>query len=254
MPGQELDQPAADEGGFLVLRTDQNELQQILADNIGGDKLTEFDLDRVKVPTGGNTSWGIPGLEGVQVADAIEGIIVHWANRRAYWPGDFKGSEPPVCSSPDGVWGYGDPGDKLRAMDPPQGCDHCPNAAFGSDKNQRGQACKAMRQLFVLPRDSIIPIVVTVPPASLQNARKYFLRLVRGNVHYASVITKMTLTGERNPDGVEYARVDFSAVEKLEADDVVKIRSYADKLAPAFAAVTVDARDIEGGAVDEATT
>jgi hypothetical protein len=56
-------------------------------------------------------------------------------------------------------------------------CHKCPLAQFGSAVDQKGQpgkgqACKSMRMLLFLRQDDMIPMIVNLPPTSLQNAKK----------------------------------------------------------------------------------
>ena len=62
------------------------------------------------MPPGGGTTCTIPTLTGEESRESLDGIIVAWTPSRAYWEGDFAGSEPPQCASRDAITGEGDPG------------------------------------------------------------------------------------------------------------------------------------------------
>lgn len=203
---------------YLALQHEAAEVQAIIAANLGGDELSVFDLPRVKVPGAGGTTWEVPSLEGDRPEKMIEGIIVHFKQVRSYWPGEFQGSQPPACSSPDGKIGVGDPGGV---------CADCVHAQWESGKGGRGQACKQMEQWFLLQSDSLLPLVVTLPPMSLGRARKYRLNLTNAMLALNHVVTSLTLAKETNPEGQEYAYAVPALSRRLDASEVTQINLYA---------------------------
>ena len=72
--------------GYLALTNGSNG-GELIAENLGGERLDEFDLDQLKVPAGGGTNWAVPTISGEQSLPEIEGIIVHVASRRSFWAG-----------------------------------------------------------------------------------------------------------------------------------------------------------------------
>lgn len=229
---------AGDESPFAILRMEGNELQELITETIGEEQITARDLDRVKVPGAGGTTWEVPTLEGDVGMKAISGVIVARATRRAYWPAKFSGSnDPPECSSDDGRIGHGAPGGE---------CAECPFNEFGSADDGISKACKEMRQLFILTEDSLLPFVVTLPPGSLANAKAYFLRLMRARLKPTDLVTNLTLEKAKSQGGIDYAKVVLTAGERLDADAASRLRQYAAAMEPAFqAAVRVDRSEIE---------
>ena len=142
-------------------------IADIMAENLGDDGLSEFSLDRIRIPAGGGIAFEIPTLEGSDSAKTIEGVVVGWKTVRGYYANAYDGSNnPPDCSSNDGEVGMGDPGGY---------CSDCPLNAWGSDpKGGKGKACAEKRMLFVLRKDDVLPIVIMVPPTSLKGIREYF--------------------------------------------------------------------------------
>lgn len=227
------------ENSLAVLQHSQQELAEIIQGNLGGDTLSEWDLDKVKVPSGGGTTWQVPSLDGEEAIQSLDGIIIHWGNRRAYWEDSFSGSnEPPQCNSQDGIHGVGDPGGE---------CASCQYAQFQSADDGVGQACKATRVLFMLKPDSLIPIVVTLPPASLGNAKKYFLRLVGAGVAHTSLVTKLTLTKDKSKGGITFSRVELTAGQRLSPDAAHKVAEFAAPLKTALDRIGIEREDIGGG-------
>lgn len=220
--------PVGDDSPFALLRMDAGDAQELLADALGGDALSFKDLDRVKVPSGGGTMWTVPTLHGEEGKKFVEGVIIERATRRAYWPyaledkpDDADGK--PECQSFDGVMGIGDPGGD---------CSACPFNEFDTDvKGGPGKACKETRQLFVLTKDDLLPLVLTVPPGSLANVKAYLLRLLRAQLTVDSVVTKIGLekvTGGKTP----FSRVTFEAAEKLTPEARQRTKAYSAILAP----------------------
>lgn len=221
---------------FPALLTDARELREALAENLGGAGLSPFDLDKVSIPSGGGLSWSIPTLDGETQSKELLGIIVHVQNARAFWTGEFTGGQlPPDCVSDDAVTGFGNPGGE---------CAKCPNAQFGSDSRQRGQACKLIQRMFLLRPGDNLPIVVNLPPGSLKGAKKYLLRLVSAGQKASGVVTRLTLEKDKNQDGITFSRAVFSMVGKLEPDQAAAARAYGQALAPAFKRVGVEDFDI----------
>ena len=175
---------------------------EVFQHNLRGQKLTDLDLPRVKVPPQGMTIWSIPSTEGDIHVEEITGILVEYTTPRAYWdkPMEPGSVTPPVCSSPDGVKGVGEPG---------IACHTCPFSKFGSDprEDSNGQACKEKRMLFLLRPDSLLPVVVQAPSTSIRNVFDYTMGLANElEMPFHHVLTKLTLEKVGN-GGVEYSKV-----------------------------------------------
>lgn len=228
---------AGEASEFAVLRMEPNELVELIQENLGGDTITARDLDRVKVPSGGGQVWEVPSIDGTDAVKSIEGVIVHRTTRRAYWPNKYEGGgEQPDCASDDGVQGIGDPGGP---------CGECPFNEFGSGRDGIGKACKEVRQLFVVTEDSLIPIVINVPPASLANVKAYFLRLMRVQLRPTDVVTHIGLEKAQSKTDITFSRVTLTAGPRLEPEAAARLKQYADILQPAFARTQVRRDDIE---------
>lgn len=231
-------------GSYAVMQNAE-QLREIMAANVGASGISAFDIDRIKVPAGGGTTFEVPSLEGPQDAKDVTGVIIAWRDARGYWRESFDatgGGTPPDCASDDGVTGIGDPGGD---------CATCPLAAFGSAMKSNGeagraQACKQTRLLFVVREGDLLPILVVVPPSSLGGVRKYFLRLASGAVPFYGVLTRLELAKDRNKDGIAYARIEPSMVGRLSPEESARMKAYAESVAPALAAVRVDHGDVDG--------
>lgn len=208
--------------GFVVV--DQVEsVTAVLAANMDGEGLSEFDLTQVKVPGAGGTIWSVPGLTGDEDCKELVGVIAYVGKRRAYWEGADPTGDPPDCHSKDMIRGIGNPGGV---------CEVCPKNEFGSARNERGKACKELRALFILRQGDRLPIVVVVPPGSLKAFKTYMYRLP---VPYYHCLSSLSLKKVTNKDGVAYAEIQFAMVGSIQPDVIPRIEQYAESLRRALA-------------------
>lgn len=225
-------------GEYAVLKHDPAEIREVIEANIGNEGVTDFDLQRVTVPAGGALHWSIERLDGEDSVKTIVGVIIAARTVRAFWSRPLEesgGGTPPDCTSSDGLVGEGTPGGDCR---------ECPYAQWGSDpKGGRGQACKQMRPLFLLEPESLLPIVVVVPPTSLKALRSYMLTLASSALPYYKVVTELGLARERNADGIEYARIVPKLAERLTSEQAAQMKAYAAALQPAVDSYKVSEED-----------
>ncbi len=211
----------------------------LLRDNMGGgDAPSPFDLPKISVPTGGSTTFLLENeIGGTVAADTIEGVILHTKMTRAWYRESYEdsgGGVPPDCLSEDGVRGVGIKADELQ---PPHLCEECPMSKYGSDRRGKGgQDCSAIRPIFLLRQDDILPVRVNAPAGSLKNARKFLVACTLGRVRYHQVIVRIGLEKKTQQDGgLEYAALTFQIVAKLDEESRAKIAAMRDVLSPMFA-------------------
>lgn len=222
---------------FPVLVPDSPAAALIRA-NLAGDDVSVGDLDFIKVPPAGATSWTVPGPEGETISKTIEGVILHVARRRAYWRDSNPSNSPPDCRSNDCVTGIGSPGGA---------CASCPMNEFGSAVRQgggqgRGKACKETCLLFLLMPGANLPAVVKIPPSSLRALRSYRLKLT---VPYFGAVTRLTLVKKPSKDGIAYSEVIPSLVGSLPVETQAQIQAYSSDLQSLFSSAAD--RDATGG-------
>lgn len=226
------------QGNYALTEFTPGELQEAVAMNFEGEELRPTDLDRIRIPAGGGTTWEVPTAEGeTEPAKVLRGIIVHHKTARAYWESSLEesgGGSPPDCSSADGKMGNGTPG---------IACASCPMNKFGSDSRERGKACKEMKLLFLLKPDSLLPIVVVLPPTSLVPFKKYLMRLTSAAVPYSRVETEIKLEKDQNADGIDFAKASFKATQRLDPESAEFVATYAKSMRGAFEGVEVTADD-----------
>lgn len=225
-------------GSYAITTYSEEQLREVVSVNLGGnpdEKIREFDLTRVKVPSGGGTNFNVIVGEEDSPAREVVGIIVAHQSRRMYWEKSGGSSTPPDCWSPDAITGIG----KGAAMPGVLGkCAKCPFAQFGSaikdGKPQRGQACAEKRALFILEKDSILPTLLMLPPTSLGTWKKYLIGLIGKRVPIYGVVTKITLTKEKNSGGTEYAECRFSCEGKLDEAEAAAMKKFSDMFSAMF--------------------
>jgi len=217
---------------FQIVQIDIRQLEEVIEVNIGDEGISRFDLDRLKVPTGGTTTWSVPTLEGEKQQEAVEGIVIHWKDVRAYWAGDYTGKNtPPDCYSDDAKIGVGDPGGK---------CKECPFAEWESAEEGDGQACKQMRILFLLRENNILPLAITAPPTSVGNIKNYFMRLASKGIAFYGAITRFELDKAMSSGGIEYSEIVPSYVQKLTGDALDKMREVREQIKPKLEQVDLE--------------
>ncbi len=234
------------DGGYAIIVRDPADLREVVEANVGSNgNLTSFDLDRVRIPTGGALQWTVPTLDGEQITKELRGIIVHWRDGRVFYEHAFGDGPagPPDCVSNDGVQGTGNPGGL---------CKRCRYAQWESDpKGGRGQACKQVRLLFVCQEKGILPVVLPLPPTSLKNAKGYFLRLAGESIPFYAVETRIDLEQAQNAGGIKYAKVRLNMARRLDKEELARVKEYATQIKASLAKVQVGAEDYAAGG-DEA--
>ena len=187
----------------------------VMRENLGGEKISERDLAQLKTPAGGGINWAVQTMSGEVMQPTIEGIIVAYANRRAYWADSDPSGQPPDCSSRDLIRGVGNPGGD---------CEVCPLAQFGSGENSRSQACKQSRSVFVMTPGAQVPSVLSVAPASLKKFKKFLVSLP---VPYFWLVCRFSLTRERNADGVNYSEIAPTVIGCVPPESIPYMRQQA---------------------------
>lgn len=213
---------------FQIMQMQQGEIAEILHENLGEDSLSVQDLPRIVVPGSGGKNWTVETVEGEKEMAELLGIIVFTKVTRTYWEKSFDetgGGEPPNCYSPDGVMGIGEIAD---AMAKDNMCGNCPMSEFAKDGT--GCPCKENRQIFMVMKDEILPVVVKTPVMSLKNAKKYLTALSSRRQKVHSVYTSLTLFPTKNKKNITYSQIIFK--KSGDVEDPVLTSAYAESLRP----------------------
>jgi hypothetical protein len=195
-------------------------INEAIATNITGGGISDFDLPRVKISGGASPRWIVPTLEGEETLERINGVVVFARDTRIYFRTAFgkgTGKQPPDCTSSDGITGNGKPGGE---------CSRCPLAEYGSAEEGSGQACKQVRQLFVLRDDLLLPEVVSLPPTSLKGARQFFLKLTTQGIPYFHALIGLELEKAQNAGGIQYGKAALKFVRRLTPEEAGRAQQY----------------------------
>ena len=217
----------------FAIATRMDSIQEVLEANLGGEMINQFSLDRVKI-CGRRNNREIPTLMGDEASPSLEGVIVAWKTVRAYYDKPFEGgSEPPVCASDDGRTGFGTPFGEEAPIT--HECRTCPLNQWGSAGKTK-KACQERKLLFILRKDSHLPILVSVP-GSLKEVNAFFTRLP---VPYWQVLVSLGLTKDKNPEGIPYSKVNVKVLSVLTKEDGEIFEQYSKMFSAAVKQVRFD--------------
>ena len=208
---------------YLEKVQDVSQVLGALVQNFDGEQLDRFAFPRVVIPAGGGGAMTVPGPDGDEAETEIRGVIVMQHQSRAYWKDSMDessdGAGPPDCAADDGKWGQGIPGGD---------CSRCPMSAFGSGRNGRGQACKLMRNVYLLMPGKSLPTVIQVPPTSLKPYKGYIFNLSTVDKVFYGVETRIGIsTGHKDKQGRPYSKFTFNSTRDLDPDELTKATKYA---------------------------
>jgi hypothetical protein len=161
--------------------------------------------------------------------DELVGIIVDSNRVNVYWEAALNetgAGKSPDCFSFDGVVPNGE---KPKFAN----CAGCSYNKFGSEKAKtgkgfgrekaktgkgfgRGKACKNKRRIHILFKDKQLPYRLTIPSTSLRSWEDYMIALSESDRPYMTVVTKISLSAEKNKDNIEFSRVEFEMVSPLD--------------------------------------
>jgi hypothetical protein len=229
------------------------DLDDLLEGALGpGGELRLSDLTKIKVPSAELKRLMVPDEDGEPAPVAeLHGVVVAMTSRRSWWPDATPSGKPPSCSSRDlehGVGEYG-PG---SAENPSGKCADCPMSQPGSmslinpQREGNASACKEQRLLFVLTDRELLPMMLIVPPGSLQGHKKFGVGLAKRGVvgpirpeagttasgrparasAWLAVELGISLEQKTNATGQDYNALVFKQVRKLSAAEQEVISVY----------------------------
>lgn len=244
---------------YAIVRQDVSILPEILEANIGNpENLNEFDLDRVSMPSGGGLAWMVTNIDGEpEPLSEIEGVILLHGDRRAYWSIGFNesgGGSPPDCSSMDAKTGVGripvhadltikSPNFELGEVES-RSCKTCPMSQWGSydpDKeSDNRQACNQRKILYIIRKDDILPLVISLAPTSIRGFNQFMLRLTSRMIPSYGAIIGLKLRQESSSGGITYSVVHPRLISVLSDGDRARMKAAADAMRPFFDRTGVD--------------
>lgn len=211
-----------------------NNALDIIRGNLKNQPLSFQLFDIIKSPSGGATSFTVPGLSGDEIYKELTGIVLDYMTPRAYWdtPDPVEGT-PPICYSSDSLISHdGKP------------CSRCSFNDFGSkDGDSNAKACKESVTIFLLRQDNIMPIIIRVPVTSKLIFQRYMTRLIGKMMPLCGVVTKITLEKTTNKTGQPYSLYKFEAVGTLSTEETTKARAFGQQFMDIINAAELDIQE-----------
>lgn len=144
---------------WALVQKGPDKIMRAMENALGDEGLNPFELPRIKIPSSGGKFWEIDSPEGTVASATFDAVILHAHDGRQYWDKPYGTGEqgPPVCSSFDGLTGYGTPGGA---------CSICQQAG-------RGGNCVPYKALYLLLPHQVLPTLFQLPRMSLTPFRNY---------------------------------------------------------------------------------
>lgn len=219
--------------GYLALQETAELREAMAAASEAGEHITQSDLIRVPIPTGGQTTrWTIPNPVREETVDEITGILVFYQPCGVLWPGvDPAPGSLPVLRT----FNPTDPNAQAEQIGPipdamidtlerhritPKGAvpalfnwSMLPYNQWGSGKGGVGKLCKEQRMLFILRENDIFPLLITAQPGSVKKVSSFFKQLTpTARVPYFRCVVSLRLEKAQSKSNQPFCRI----VPKLE--------------------------------------
>jgi len=88
-----------------------------------------------------------------------------------------------------------------------------------------------------------LPTMLSVPPSSLNMAKKFFLQLASKRVYYWQCVVALGLAKKKNEGVPEFSQITFRMEAKLEGDLAMRSDAYHKAIAPFLDAIRVSGDD-----------
>jgi len=224
---------------FLILQNP--DMADTLAEALQSSGVSQFDLPRLKVPSGGGLAWELETLEGVDVKKEVDVVLgVIRTGQRAWWkvPVGQGEASPPSCRSHDGVTGFGVNTLEEGATDETHDCRTCPWSQWGSSRSRadsRAKDCTEKAFVMCFSKGSALPMLLSVPPTSLKALKAYQLKLIGACRPMTAVVTRLSLRRESGAN--DYSVIEFGFAGMLDDDAAAEMKSLGESLKVAFDSV-----------------
>lgn len=225
---------------FPVFAANHMEVAELLEENLGGEGIDRFELERIKVGSGGAPGFVIVPPDGgdEDVTKEINAIIVFQHSCRTYFATQMDeggAAVQPDCQSQDATTGSGNNGDGVGK----HSCDTCPQAQWGSDpRTGRGQACRLQKAVYLYREGAknVFPSMLLIPPTSLKPWRKYGIGLVGSGVKLTAALHVLGTKKGSSQSGQDYTEVAPKFGRRLTDDEIVDVSMLAESIEGVVAA------------------
>lgn len=213
----------------MLLNPDQaSDVISAIQENFDGEEVSQRELFTVIPNMKGEDRWnGVETEDGLESFKELLGVILYIGSTRARFEGEYgRGSKIPLCTSPDGITGHGDPGGA---------CSECEYAKFGA--NGEVPECDQKRPMYVLvPEVSpVLPVVFNVPATNFGALKKYKATLSRFGNRLYDVETRFTLKSEKTQNQMDTSILVMelaSNIRKTDPETHKKIVEFRNTLLP----------------------
>lgn len=216
-----------------------------------------FDLEKLRVPGSGGTTWEVPSLEGTTPHKKLELVITNVRMSQRAWyrtDADEGAGGPPDCGSTDGVNGFGfrELGEQPEGARPTrQECSTCAWGEWGSDRDGgKGQDCREFAWVIGFPKDSALPIQLSVPRTSLKPLRAYLMKLMAAGLKPQQVVSALTLK-KIGSGATAYSVIEFGMAGVLDAKESKVTDSVSEICKALFTRTSTPATSTEPSAAAE---
>jgi hypothetical protein len=234
---------------YQIMRPDGQDALRVLHDALApGESFGFGNLERVGIPPGGGKNWELPSGEAVRT---LQGVIIHRQPVRAFWADAFQGEgTPPDCTSSDNIRGFADEA-TIAEHGVGGECNTCPKGgvqawgtARGPDGESRpGKACRQITRLFLLQPESVLPLLISIPPSSYKSCQDFVLRNAGRGYPPHAYVTRIELEQTKSKDGISYSRTVFKEGGLLAKNELDTVLSYRGNMLPLFEAVAREFTD-----------
>jgi hypothetical protein len=194
---------------------DPSETQDVIKaiqENFDGEALSHRELFTLMPNMKGEDRWnGVETEDGMETFRELTGVILYIGSTRARFEGDYgKGSKIPLCTSPDGINGHGDPGGD---------CNDCEYAQFGA--NGETPECDQKKPMYVLiPQVSpVLPVIFNIPATNFGALKKYKATLSRFGNRLYDVETRFTLRPETTQNKMSTSILQMEMISNIRKTD-----------------------------------
>jgi hypothetical protein len=183
-----------------------------IQENFDGEEVSQRELFTLMPNMKGEDRWnGVETEDGLASFKELTGVILYIGSTRVRFEGEFgRGSKIPLCTSKDGIIGYGDPGGS---------CADCECAQFGA--NGETPDCDQKRPMYVLiPEVSpVLPVVFNVPATNFGALKKYKATLSRFGNRLYDIETRFTLRPETTQNKMSTSILQMEMVSNIRKTD-----------------------------------
>ena len=200
-------------------------------------------FDRIKVPSGGGTTYVLPepDVNGNTDFREIDAVILTHHPMQSYYAGKYNGGNArPECSSRDGNVGVGSPGGN---------CARCYLNQFGTAENN-SKACKRKHRIYILREGEIFPIILDLPTLSVDGFGRYLRRLLTVGKDPNAIVTRFALKKAINKAGITYSQVTFTEGRDLLPEERTAVRRLAAQVQAYSSSGDFDADDADDANAD----